>query len=80
MRTQVQKWGNSLALRIPSSFASESNIGPGSTVDLSVVKGRLVVSPLLQPEYTLDELLSGITKQNLHDEMDVGPPQGRELV
>jgi antitoxin MazE len=79
MRTQVQKWGNSLALRIPKSFAEESNIQAGSLVDLSVAKGRLIVAPLAEKKYTLEELLAGITKENLHGEVDFGPPVGKEF-
>lgn len=79
MRVQVQKWGNSLALRIPKLFASESNIDQGSTVDLSIVEGKLVVTPVMDTEYSLDEMLAGITKQNLHQEISTGRPVGREI-
>ncbi|MCI0485919.1 MAG: AbrB/MazE/SpoVT family DNA-binding domain-containing protein [Blastocatellia bacterium] len=68
MRVQIQKWGNSLALRIPKSFANESNIEQGSLVDLSVIEGKLIVVPVSEPEYTLDELLAGVTKENIHPE------------
>jgi antitoxin MazE len=78
MHSQVQKWGNSLALRIPKSFAAESNIKAGSLVSLSVEKGRLIVEPVTLPEYSLDELLSGINESNLHREVDFGAPQGSE--
>jgi antitoxin MazE len=80
MRTQIQKWGNSLALRIPKSFAAESNIDEGSTVDLSVAEGKLIINPISEPEYTLDELLAGITKENMHAEVDMGIPIGKELL
>jgi len=79
MRTQVQKWGNSLALRIPKSFAAESNIQAGSEVDLSVAKGRLIVAPLSEKKYSLEELLAGITKRNMHGEANFGPPLGKEV-
>jgi antitoxin MazE len=80
MRTQVQKWGNSLALRIPRTFAVESNLQAGSEVDLSIVKGRLIVAPISKPDYSLEELLDGVTKHNIHSEVDAGPPQGREAL
>lgn len=78
MRASVRKWGNSLALRIPSSVAEDSRIRQGSVVELTVVRGRLVVSPLSPPGYTLKELLAGITKGNRHPETDTGPAAGRE--
>jgi antitoxin MazE len=78
MRAQVQKWGNSLALRIPRSFAVESAIEQGTEVDLSLEEGRLVITPVEEPTYTLDALMAGVTPDNLHDEVDTGPPAGKE--
>jgi antitoxin MazE len=78
MRTQIQKWGNSLALRIPKSFAAESHIEAGSVVDLSITEGKLIIIPVSEPTYTLDELLAGVTTDNLHAEVDTGIPTGKE--
>ena len=79
MQTKVQKWGNSLALRIPKSFASEVGLVDETPVDLSLVDGRLVVTPIIQRNFTLDELLAQITDENLHAEIDTGDPQGAEV-
>jgi antitoxin MazE len=79
MRTQVQKWGNSLALRIPRSFATESKIAEGSVVNMSIVEGKLIIEPASEPTYTLDELLAGVTKQNIHAEINIGSPVGKEV-
>ena len=79
MRTQIQKWGNSLALRIPKSFAAESSIGEGSVVDMSIVEGKLIIEPVSEPTYTLEELLAGITRKNIHTEVDTGSPTGKEV-
>jgi len=46
MHTQVQKWGNSLAIRIPKSFAKETNIDKGSFVDLSLSDGKIIATPI----------------------------------
>jgi len=78
MRTHIQKWGNSLAIRIPKSFAAESSIEEGSLVDLSITDGRLIIDPVSEPEYTLDELLAGITRENIHAEVQTGEPTGKE--
>lgn len=80
MKTQVQKWGNSLALRIPSAFASEVGIDQGATVDLSVENGRLVIQPTRIPLYRLAELVSRIVPENLHPETETGPAVGLEIV
>ena len=79
MRTQIQKWGNSLALRIPRSFATESKIAEGSVVNMSIVEGKLIIEPASEPTYTLDELLAGVTKQNIHAEIDTSSPVGKEV-
>jgi antitoxin MazE len=79
MRTAVRRWGNSLALRIPKSVAADSRIREGSVVDVSTARGKLVVTPISEPRLTLDQLLAGITKENLHDEVDWGAAVGREV-
>ncbi|HEX5445277.1 MAG TPA: AbrB/MazE/SpoVT family DNA-binding domain-containing protein [Pirellulales bacterium] len=79
MQTRVQKWGNSLALRIPKSFAAEAGLQAHSAVELSLVKGKLVVQRLAPQPLTLEELLSGVTDENLPGEWDTGPAVGKEL-
>lgn len=78
MRVRVQKWGNSLALRIPKSFATETALDPGAEVDLTLEEGRLVITPRRAPAYDLPELLAHITPENLHHEVDAGPSVGTE--
>jgi len=78
MKVQIQKWGNSLALRIPKSFAIESNIDQGSTVEISLESGRIIVFPVAEQEFSLDELLAQVTPENLHNEVDTGSPVGGE--
>ncbi len=78
MRVKVQKWGNSLALRIPKPFAEEAEVREGGVVDLSVEDGNLVVTPVAQRKYTLKQLLRKVSKYNLHGEINYGGPVGRE--
>ncbi len=78
MKTRVERWGNSLAVRIPKAFAEEIRLGCDSEVDLSVRDGVLLVSPTTRRKYTLDELLAGITDENRHDEIDTGASVGNE--
>ena len=78
MRTRVQKWGNSIALRIPKSFAHEVGIEDESAVDISLHEGKLVITPLTPSEFTLEELMAQVTDENLHDEVDTGQARGRE--
>ncbi len=78
MKTRVQKWGNSLALRIPKSFASDIGLQRESPVEVSLVDGKLVITPEAKPKPTLKQLLAKITKDNLHHEVDTGLPAGNE--
>ncbi len=80
MKVQVQKWGNSLALRIPKAFAVQSNVTSGSTVDVSMENGKIIVTPIEEREFTLEELVNGITKENRHGEVDWGRPVGNEAL
>ncbi|HMR99886.1 MAG TPA: AbrB/MazE/SpoVT family DNA-binding domain-containing protein [Anaerolineales bacterium] len=79
MLTKIQKWGNSLALRIPKTFALDANLENDSTVEISLVDGKIVVKPISAPQWTLDELLAGINNNNLHQEVDSGEPVGNEV-
>lgn len=83
MRLTIQKWGNSLALRIPAAAAQESGIKQGSSVDLTVGRNTLILKVIRrrkQTEATLDELLAKVTPQNRHALVDIGPAVGREVV
>lgn len=75
--TQIARWGNSLALRLPKSVALEAKLGDGDTVEVSFAHGTIVVSPA-RPAYSLSELVAKITPRNRHDETDWGGPRGGE--
>ena len=78
MLTKIQKWGNSLGLRIPKAFADQTHVQAGSTVDISLENGQLTIRPVSSPSYRLEELLSGVTRGNLHEEVATGDAVGRE--
>jgi antitoxin MazE len=79
MLLRVQKWGNSLALRIPAAFVRETGLGPGANVDLQLDGKRLIITPSPGGPYSLEELVDGITEDNRHEAWDTGAPQGREV-
>ncbi|MBI4596824.1 MAG: AbrB/MazE/SpoVT family DNA-binding domain-containing protein [Candidatus Omnitrophica bacterium] len=79
MDTTVQKWGNSLALRIPQSVARDIRLHQGSVVDIVLVAGKLVVKPRRQRHYALSKLLKEVTKRNRHAELDWGGQVGQEM-
>jgi antitoxin MazE len=78
MRTKIVKWGNSLGLRIPKAFAEEVQMSDGAEVDLSLEGDHLIIRVLPHQKANLDDLLAGITDDNLHDEIDSGDPAGGE--
>ena len=79
MRTQVQRWGNSLAVRIPKAFALDLALEHDTTVELSVEDGHLVIRPAAPMQFELSALLDGVTEENVHSEHDFGPPVGGEV-
>ena len=76
------KWGDNLALRIPKSAAQALNLHTGSRVELAIENGALVLRPIVRRKrtrvYTIDELLRGMTKENVPQEVDWGKPLGNE--
>ena len=78
---RVAKWGNSLALRIPSPFARELDVEAGRTVEVTITGGRLVVTPVGDgPAFDLADLLAAVTEGNVHDEVNTGAAVGNEAV
>lgn len=78
MNATVQKWGNSLALRIPHSLAKDVHLHQGSVVELQVVEGEMVVKPKSKSKLSLARLLKGVTRRNRHAEQSWGGRQGKE--
>lgn len=78
MVTRVGKWGNSLALRIPSEMAAESRLHEGSVVEMRARQGEIRITVPARPRYTLEELLAGVTPRNVHPETCTGRPVGNE--
>ena len=79
METRVQRWGNSLALRIPKPLADEIGLTDNSPVLLSLHDRQLVIVPLLKPAFSLEALLTQVTEANRHAEALTGPAVGGEV-
>lgn len=78
MKTNLARWGNSLAVRIPRGLADELSLTHGTEVDLQVRDGALLMAPVSRPRYELEDLVRGITPGNRHAEVDWGLPVGDE--
>lgn len=80
MNAHFSKWGNSIALRIPSGIAKELGVSDGKAADLRVKDGTLVVTPVdVVPTFDINQLVAAITPENLHGETDTGDAVGNEL-
>jgi antitoxin MazE len=77
VRAKAQKWGNSLAVRIPKAIAEEAGVGESDELDITVVGAAIEIRRCRQPP-VLADLLDQVTPENLHGEVELGPPQGRE--
>lgn len=80
MTTKIQKWGNSLGVRIPKEIAREINICEGSVISFSVEGGELIMSHPKKPKYTLEGLLKNFDKKTQHELIDWGPDVGNEIL
>jgi antitoxin MazE len=76
----VQKWGNSLAIRIPHALAGQMDVAEGAAVDLCVRDGELIVRPDRSTKLSLSVLLKDCKPSQLHGETDFGIDIGREVV
>lgn len=82
MIIEFRKWGNSLAVRIPKALADAIKASDGKRAEIKIENGTLVVRPIVKSgrksRYALDELLSGMTRNNVPQEIDWGPRRGNE--
>jgi antitoxin MazE len=80
MRVQLAKWGNSLAVRIPATYAKEIGAAENGQAEMTVENGRLVLEPVHDvPRFELSELVSQITDENRHEEILTGTALGDEF-
>jgi antitoxin MazE len=76
---QIKRWGNSLALRIPKAILTQLGIKEDDELKMNITDNSLVLTPIIKKEYSLSEMLSQISDDNLHDEADFGQPAGNEV-
>lgn len=78
MKTTLQKWGNSYAVRIPKSFIKEVGLEYHTSIELTLEDGKLVIQPVPEEAPSLEQLLADVTPENLHTAVDTGGPVGNE--
>jgi len=77
--TQVKKWGNSLAIRIPSRVARDLGLSNDSHVEITSDGNIATIKREADPGLSLDALVKGITSANVHGEVDWGTLAGKEI-
>lgn len=80
MQATIKKWGKSPALRISSSIMELAQLTVNQAVNVKVLKGKIIIEPIVSKSTRLDDLLAGITPENIHDEESFGRPVGKEIL
>ena len=76
----IKKWGNSPAVRLPGAVMKDAALNVDDVVNVSVEDGLVTIRPVTRGKYVLDDLLAGITPENIHERIDFGRPVGKELL
>ncbi len=79
MKTQLRKWGNSLAVRIPKTVAEAAKLRRGDRLEFVVPRPGSVEIRSVKQRPSLAQLVKGITPENRHGETDWGFPRGKEV-
>ncbi len=77
MKSKLQRWGNSLAIRIHRSLVEDLHLREGASLEVKVHEGCLILTPMRQQD-DLEALLGQVTDENLYPEFDWGPARGKE--
>lgn len=77
MEAKIQKWGNSLGIRIPINIIKDLSLKNGSVVNIDEETNKIVIRP--KETHDLNQLLQSISETNLHTEMDFGKLEGTEI-
>ena len=78
MKVMVKKWGNSASVRIPAAVMEAARLHLDQPVDVRVEQGRIIIEPIRTEVYDIAALVAGITDENRHEAVDMGPAIGQE--
>jgi antitoxin MazE len=79
METIIRKWGNSLGVRIPKSYSVQAGITEGSAIEINIEGDKITIVPIQKDEKNLGELLSMVSEENIHYEIETDGPVGKEV-
>lgn len=78
MIRRIQKWGNSLAVRIPKAFADEMKLAENASIRMMLEDGALIIKPDDESKWKLEKMLAEVTEENIHGKWETGEPSGKE--
>jgi len=79
MGTKIQKWGNSLGVRLPKVVTDAQSLKAGSMVKVSSDAQKIVIEIIKTHSPRIQDLVANITDDNKHETVDWGMPQGKEI-
>lgn len=80
MSTVIQKWGNSLGVRIPSDLARKQRLTEGESVEVVETKRGVEIRVVKNDrDINLSSMVKRITSENLHEKEGWGGPRGHEV-
>jgi antitoxin MazE len=80
MQAIIKKWGNSPALRLSTSVMESAQLVLDQSVNINMIRGKIIIEPIFPKHTRLDNLLAGITLYNIHDEESFGSRVGKEIL
>ena len=80
MTTKIQKWGNSLAIRLPKAFIESTPFSLGAEVLIEKKGSELILKPVKRKYPPLKEIMKGMKKSDFHPFIDWGPDVGKEII
>ncbi len=79
MKATVKKWGNSAAVRLPAAIMEAAHLELEQILDVRAENGRVIIEPIEEDDISLEDIVAGITDENIHNEIDFGQPEGKEI-
>ena len=80
MLLQVEETEKGLAVILPDEVVHGSQLSAGSSIDLKVSDDKIQIVPVRRSKYRIEDLMAGVTDENLPEKIDFGPPVGKELL
>ena len=84
MQSEIKRWGNSAAVRLPSKILAQANLDVSSPISIDVKAGRIVIETAQKPRRKVNlpfseaDLLEGLDAHGAHAD-ELAQPSSREM-